>query len=238
MTEQERIFQIRESEKKSHTFIYSKSILFQDDNWLKKPIKTVTDLYPFFQNHSSLRVLDLGSGVGRNSIPIAMQFHDRDCIVDCVDILDLAIDKLNKYAAEFGVSHSIRGIPAPIDDFSISSNYYDWILSVSSLEHMDSSSSFQDKLLEIRRGLRIGGIVCLVINSNVQEQDRKTNFPVPAQFEVNLPTEKLLDILYNSFNGFEILKSTIREQHYEIPREWGISDLKTSVVTYVARRIK
>lgn len=62
-----------------------------------------------------------------------------------------------------------------------------------------------------------------------------TGKPMSAQFEVNLPTEEIQNILYEMFEGWMVLKTTVTEQQYDIPREHGISELKTSVVTFVAR---
>ena len=230
-----RIKQIRESEKKSHIEMYSNEELYKTDSWLKKPIKTVQELIPMFQDYEQIRVLDLGCGVGRNSISIAKEYKDADCIIDCVDILELAIKKLKANADEYGVLSNIRGIVESIEEFAIQENYYDLILAVSSLEHVETEKDFVDKLVEIRNGIRENGIVCLVVNSNVQEYDKETGNEVLAQFEVNLPTEKMQSILTRIVEGWTVLKSTVTEQHYEIPRENGINKLKTSVVTYVVK---
>lgn len=118
----------------------------------------------------------------------------------------------------------------------ISDNEYDLILAVSALEHIDTEISFINKLNEIKNGIRSGGIVCLVINSNVKEFNKATGEEILAQFEVNLSTGKLQAILSETFDGWTVLKSTVQEQQYDIPRESIISDLRTSVVTYVARK--
>ena len=70
----------------------------------------------------------------------------------------------------------------------------------------------------------------------MQERDKVTGKPIPAQFEVNLPTEEMQSILNEMFEGWMVLKTTVSEQQYDIPREHGISELKTSVVTFVARK--
>ena len=67
----DRLQQIRTSEEKAHTKMYSDSKLYQGDSWLKKPIKTVQELIPLFRVYKKLRVLDLGCGVGRNCIEVA-----------------------------------------------------------------------------------------------------------------------------------------------------------------------
>ena len=50
---------------------YEQYKLFEIGSWLYKPVKTVMDLMDHFEGQNNLQVLDLGSGIGRNSIPIA-----------------------------------------------------------------------------------------------------------------------------------------------------------------------
>ena len=232
----DRLQQIRASEEKAHTKMYSDSKLYQGDSWLKKPIKTVQELIPLFSAYKKLRVLDLGCGVGRNCIEVASKYRQIDCRIDGVDILPLAIEKLNENALEQDVSDNVCGIASSIEEYAIPNDVYDLIMAVSALEHVDSKESFIQKLLEIRGGICKNGIACLIINSNVREYDKITNEQVSAQFEINLPTEELQTILKGIFAGWTILKSTVREQQYDIPREWGVSDLRTSVVTFVVRK--
>ena len=176
-----RIKQIRESEKKSHIEMYSTEELYKSESWLKKPSKTVQELIPMFEDYKKINVLDLGCGVGRNSIPIACEYKNVDCIVDCVDILELAIEKLYANADTHGVSSSIHGVVKSIEEFAIKEDYYDFIMAVSSLEHVESEKDFENKLEEIKDGIRKNGIVCLVVNSNVQERDKVTGKPIPAR---------------------------------------------------------
>ena len=232
----ERLKRIRESERKSHIEIYTDEKLYATDSWLKKPIKTVRDIVPLFEDYEALRVLDLGSGVGRNSIYVAECFKDKNCVVECVDLLEIAIEKLHENAQERGVSASIRGIQKSIEEYAIAGNSYDFIMAVSALEHIDTEDSFRMKLAEIRAGLREKGVVCLVMNSEVREQNRDTKETVDAQFEVNLTTEKLQEYLNEVFEGWSALKSTVSAQEYDIPREGFISRLSTNVVTFVARK--
>ena len=231
-----RLKEIRESERKSHIEVYSNKELFEDGSWLKKPVKTVCDLFLLFCNYQEIRVLDLGSGVGRNSIPIAQYFQNKSCTIDCVDILPLAIEKLEANARKYNVSSSIKGIVMPIEEYSIKENNYDLIMAISALEHIDSKESFNKKLMEISKGIREKGIVCLIMNSDIREKDNVTGEILVPQFEVNFATEELQNQLSRAFMDWEIIKSSIQEQQYEIPRETKISRLKTSVVTFVARK--
>ena len=231
-----RLEQIRDSERKSHIEIYTGSELYQEGSWLRKPIKTVLNLMPLFQDYRELHVLDLGCGVGRNCISIAQYYKDIPCTIDCVDILDLAIEKLYANAEKYDVQASIRGTVCPIEKFPIMESHYDLILAISALEHVDSRESFVNKLCEMQTGTQKGGIVCLVINSQVRETDKSTGAQIPAQFEVNLSTEDLQMLLDQTFAGWTVLKSTTQSQQYDIPREQGICGLTTNVVTFVARK--
>ncbi len=228
---------IREAERKSHEEVYSTAKLFEKGSWLQKPVKTVLDILPLFEEYETLNVLDLGCGVGRNSIPIAQAFQKVKCIIDCVDILEMAVDKLNFYSSEYGVSDSINGIVSSIDDFEIKQNGYDFILSVSSLEHINSENAFINKLYEICNGIKENGVVCLIVNSEVSETDKQSGKPIEPQFEVNLKTDKLVSLFQYVFNGWQVLKTTVVNQRYDIPRNDCIADLITNVVTYVARKV-
>jgi len=231
----DRLKEIRKAEAESHIKAYSEYSLFQAGSWLAKPVKTVLELLPLFEEYESFRALDLGSGVGRNCIPVAMRFQEIPCTVDCVDILDMAIEKLRENACCYGVEEKIRGIVSSIDDYEIGKGAYDLIMAVSALEHIASPEAFTQKLIEIRGGLRPGGIVCLIINSGVTERDQATGELLPPQFEVNLETPELLWLLEETFQGWEKLKQTVVRQSYDIPREKGISRVETDVVTWVVR---
>lgn len=228
---------IRAAERKSHEEVYSTAKLFEKGSWLQKPVKTVLDILPLFERYEELSVLDLGCGVGRNAISIAQAFQKVKCRIDCVDILEMAIDKLNFYSSEFGVSDRINGIISSIEDYKIAKNSYDFILSVSSLEHINSESAFVDKLFQIRDGIKYNGVGCLIINSEVSEINKQNGQRLVPQFEVNLKTDKLLSILGEVFINWQILKSTVVSQRYDIPRENCISELSTNVVSYVVRNI-
>ncbi|MBQ7863169.1 MAG: class I SAM-dependent methyltransferase [Lachnospiraceae bacterium] len=227
---------IRESERLSYMDFYSEKELYKEGSWLQKPIQTVTELFPLFEGCEKFRALDLGCGVGRNAIAIAKQFQDVPCRIDCVDILKFAMEKLVENAEQFGVEEAIWGFGCPMEEFEIIPNVYDLILAVSALEHINSKESFVKKLEEMRESIKPQGVVCLVVNSKVREKNKETGEELFPQFEVNLPTQELQEILHRIFAGWEVLKSTVREQQYDIPREECISELSTNVVTYVARK--
>lgn len=231
-----RLGEIRKAEAESHTKAYTNHPLFSPGSWMAKPVKTVMDLLPLFEGYTDFRALDLGSGVGRNCIPVVQHFRSIPCRVDCVDILELAIAKLNENAKQYDVEHCIQGIVSSIDDYEIDADSYDFIMAISALEHIASRSDFEKKLAEIRDGLRHGGIACLIVNSGVIEHDKTTGEELLPQFEVNLPTVQMQDLLEKTFAGWQIIKHKVVHQKYDIPRENGIAGLETDVVTYVVRK--
>lgn len=232
----DRLSRIRSAEAASHTEAYTNYSLFAPGSWLAKPVKTVLEVLPLFDRYSEFTALDLGCGVGRNCIPAVQRFREIPCRVDCVDILELAITRLTENARQYGVADCIRGIVSAIDDYEITADSYDLILAVSALEHIATQSAFEKKLIQIRDGLRPGGVACLIVNSGVVEHDKATGKEVPPQFEVNLPTDEMERLLQEAFDGWQIIKHTVVHQKYDIPRQWGISALETDVVTYVVRK--
>ncbi len=227
---------IRESERISHEKVYLNSVLFEKGSWRYKPVQTVLDILPLFSDYKSITVLDLGCGVGRNSIPIAQFCQNKISRVDCIDILEIAIGKLTEYSEEYGVSDIINGIVSPIDCFEIEKDSYDFILAVSALEHIESVESFKNKLAQIREGLKENGIVCLIVNSEVVEINKENGKLITPQFEVNVETKSMLELFEKIFDGWEILKSSVVRQQYDIPRGDYVSALTTNVVTYVSRK--
>lgn len=230
-----RLRDIRDAERQSHEQIYTATKLFEKGSWLEKPVKSVMGLLPFFDQYQAIDVLDLGCGVGRNAIPIAQYFRNQQCHIDCVDLLSVAIQTLNENAKHYAVTNSIRGITSSIEAFSIKEASYDLIIAVSALEHVENEMQFVDKLREIQIGLRENGIACFIINSEVCEHDPDSNEQLDPQFEVNLPTKRLLEILKMTFSGETIAKK-VRPQQYDVPRGNKVVNLSTNVVTFITRK--
>ena len=231
--EKKRLQQIREEERISHTQIYEQEELFTGESWLNKPVKTVTDLIPYFQKYEKIKILDLGCGVGRTCIPFVQAFPEK-CMADAVDILEIAIDRLERNSRKYGIDSQISGHVCPLEAWPIPGESYDLILAVSALEHVDSEETFFRKLNEIRKGIRECGIVCLILNTQVEERDIVTDERLIAQFEVNLSTEFMQKRLKEIFEDWKILKETVKQQAWETGRRDRTVQIMTNVVTFVA----
>lgn len=228
--------QIREAERFSHIEVYKSRELFSEGSWLQKPVRTITDLYPCFETCGDIRMLDLGCGVGRNCIPFAMRFPET-CKIEGVDILETAITMLHENCVKYGVEKNITGHIAPLEYYPIRKNSYDFIIAVSALEHVESETALTDILWKIGNGISKNGMVCLIINSDITEIDLEKGCQVTPQFEVNMKTETLIELINAVFCGWKTEKLTEKQQSYEIPRAFGTVQLNTCVVTYVGRRM-
>ena len=229
-----RLEKIRKAEADSHRASYENLELYAPGSWLSKPVRALEALLPAYEDRRGLRVLDLGSGVGRNAIACAQRL--KDSTVECVDILPLAIEKLRENAEKLGVSEQIAGVCGPVDGFEVKRGGYDLILAASVLEHLDSREGTVRKMQEIADGIRPGGAVLIVMNTGVKEWDADTGEVLPPQFEVNLPPELVRGLLAEIFAGWEVLWDKCIHYEYPVPRGERVAVISSEVVTFTARR--
>jgi 2-polyprenyl-3-methyl-5-hydroxy-6-metoxy-1,4-benzoquinol methylase len=229
-----RIEHIRAEEKRYHDSCYENHHLYESGTWLHKPVKTVIDVLEQFKEHEDLSVLDLGSGIGRNSIPIAEFIKHKGGKVVCVDVLESAIEKLLANCVQFGVQPYIEARLSDIESFVIDPEAYDLIIAVSSLEHVSSESTLEKKISEMISGTKSDGVNCIIIGSNIQEVTMATNIALDPMFEVNLPTESMLEILDRLYLGWEIQSRLFKPLEYEIERNGQPVKLTMDCITFVA----
>lgn len=232
-----RLEQIRLKEKLYHDEYYQNVKLFTKDTWLQKPVKTVMDTFELLSDKKDVRLLDLGCGVGRNSIPLAQRLKGTNSKLVCVDFLESAIINLEQYAQEFGVSDKLELIQSDIGEFNVSPNSYDYIISVSVLEHLDSILTFHRVLEALKLGTKEKGVHCFIINSNIQEIEIDTGSPLNPMFEILFRTETLITKLRNTYTAdWAIIRETVAEYSLEIMRDDKRVLLKSDVVTWIAQK--
>ncbi|MGF7050751.1 2-polyprenyl-3-methyl-5-hydroxy-6-metoxy-1,4-benzoquinol methylase [Paenibacillus sp. DS2015] len=232
-----RVANIRTEEKKYHDFCYDNYSLFEPGSWLHKPVKTVIDLLEEYKDKEYLSVLDLGSGVGRNSIPIAQSMKNRNGKVVCVDLLESAIDKLHDNSQKSGVEQFIVTRLSDIEQFTIEQEEYDIIIAVSALEHVSSERTLANKLNEMTFGTRKSGANCIIIGSNIQEVNLENGQDLDPMFEVNITTERMLELLDHQYATWEIQKRFVKKLEYDINRNGQSVKLITDCITFVAKKM-
>lgn len=227
---------IRNKEKKYHDLCYENYKLFEKGSWLYKPVKTVMDLLPLFEGKGNLKVLDLGSGVGRNSIPIVQGIKSSNGKVVCVDLLDSALDKLKLYSKEYEVEEIIETKKTDIGYYNIPENEYDFIVAVSTLEHVESKQIFESVIKQMAFGTKEEGINCIIVNSEVEEIDIESNKKLDAMMEINIPTQDMMKKLDTIYQGWEMLNQLVKPLEYKIVRDEKEVLLTTNAVTYVVKK--
>jgi 2-polyprenyl-3-methyl-5-hydroxy-6-metoxy-1,4-benzoquinol methylase len=83
------------------------------------------DLVSRLDLEKPVAILDLGCGVGRNSHPLARKVDQGGGRVICVDLLDKALHKLERYSQKYGVAKVSATDPAYIGDSCIPEEEYD-----------------------------------------------------------------------------------------------------------------
>jgi len=231
----DRLRKIRDEERKYHEALYANQKLFSEGSWLAKPVRTVTDFLNYFESYACVHALDLGCGVGRNSIPIAEALRSRSGKVVCVDLLASALARLTEYSREYGVSQYIETVQSDIGDYPIADDEYDYIVAVSSLEHVDSERTLASVLERMARGTRHRGVNCIIMNADIQEIDRLTGAELEPYMELNLSEDRLRSVVSSAYSGWKLEYTTTKALEFEIERDGREILLRSDCVTFVWR---
>ncbi|MFD0676341.1 MULTISPECIES: class I SAM-dependent methyltransferase [unclassified Paenibacillus] len=247
-----RIETIRDGERKYHEACYDNYKLFEAGSWLHKPVKTVMETLKQFEDYGELTVLDLGcgvgrnsiplaesiksrSGVGRNSIPLAESIKSRSGVVVCVDLLESALSKLKSYSREYGVSDNIESALSDIGNYEIAANQYDYIVAVSALEHVASEQQLVQVLGRMVSGTKANGINCIIMSTNIEEIEMDSGIQLEPLMELNMTTGKAEELLARAYKGWKVLYTTVKPLQFNIERDGSSVILKSDCVTYVVQ---
>ncbi|MEK3904597.1 hypothetical protein [Paenibacillus sp. FSL R7-0179] len=115
-------------------------------------------------------------------------------------------------------------------------NEYDIIVAVSSLEHVGSAQVLEQKLSEMNAGTRAGGAIRIIIASNIREILLENKQELDPMFEVNLSTEKMIELLNQQFAGWEIEKLIVKSLAFEINRNGQPVKLTSDCITFVSKK--
>ncbi|MFE0559864.1 class I SAM-dependent methyltransferase [Paenibacillus sp. NPDC058910] len=225
----------REKEISYHETLYEEAVLFQPGSWLAKPVQTVLDhleLLPFHE----VRVLDLGCGVGRNSIPVARRIQAVNGKVICVDLLPSAVDKLRQYAELHGVSSNLEALVADVEHYEITEDTYHYVIACSCLEHMSSEEALVSKIKQMQAGTVEQGVHCILMSTEVKEIDQETGLEEAGLIELNLSADKAFSILDELYSEWEILTRRQVQQDIQEVKDGRDVLFRSQWITFTARK--
>lgn len=229
----------RQSEADYHQRFYEENDIFENGTWMSEPGPVVMDMLERLLLHKEdVMVLDLGCGVGRNTIPVAERLKGSLSKVKGVDLLEDAVDKLRSNAAEFGVEHLVEAEAADVEHFPIAGDAYDYILACSCLEHTSSMEALARTLSAMKEGTKLGGIHVITMSTDVEEVDRNTGESTKGLIELNLPQTQAMELLDETYQEWNVLIKQAVPQSIEEEKDGRHIDFRCNLITFVAQKIQ
>jgi len=225
----------REETIRYHESYYSSHKLFEE-GWLQNPDEEVHRVVSLLSASSGARVLDLGCGVGRNAIAVARELKLSAVKVDCYDMLDSAIELLNKYADEFGVAENIDGKCVDMDAVQIEKEQYDAILAVSVLEHSKSIDGIERLLGEIVAGTKPGGANRITVSTDRRVTACDTGEPVDTRVETPLTKDQTVEMLERHYKGWIVDRLSLVPYKEDLEYNGRLVTWTCTDVSFFARR--
>ncbi|MBP1040609.1 class I SAM-dependent methyltransferase [Vagococcus sp. BWB3-3] len=228
---------IRQEEAFYHTTHYQNFTIDSLDSWLGYPVKGLVNLgLKLADSAETMSFLDLGCGVGRNAIPIVQASRSATLKIDCVDILPTAIDQFSQYAQDNHLLKSFNFYTSDISEFEFANKAYEYIFSVSTLEHLKNIEQLEKTLTAIKKATKKAGYVYLVINSAVTERLIEQQQEISPFLEINLSTVQMMTLLTSVFNDWTIKHSETKDLSFEIERSIGRTEMTTKAITFIAQK--
>ena len=236
---QQNFEEARQSEMSYHSQFYEENDLFESGTWMSGPGPVVLDMLDRLMQHKrDLKVLDLGSGVGRNTIPVATRLTDSNSSITAVDLLDNAINKLKEYARKYQVEHLIKAEAADVEHYAIPEGSYDYILACSCLEHTSSEEALRTVLHRMQKATQLGGIHVITMSTDVQEVEEETGNIREGLIELNLSSEQALEMLHDTYEGWNVLVEKTVPQSIDEEKEGVAIKFQCTLITYVVQRVQ
>ncbi|WP_411349673.1 class I SAM-dependent methyltransferase [Paenibacillus sp. WLX2291] len=226
----------RESENQYHQQFYKDNKLFEDGSWMSRPTPLVMELLERLQQYTPApHVLDLACGVGRHAIPVAQKLEHGGKVTG-VDLLEDAIQQLQQYADEYQVADRIEGVMNDVEHYHIEQQQFDYMIATGCLEHLSSEQALRDTLENMQEGTRTGGIHFISMTSSVQQLDQQSGAAEEGNIELNLSTERLLEVLDTVYADWNILARKAVAQAIEENKDEKEIELQGNWVTFAASK--
>ncbi|REE66635.1 methyltransferase family protein [Paenibacillus taihuensis] len=220
-----------------HEQLYKTTALFEPGTWLAKPVAVVLELLEELPTiMDGVRVLDLGCGIGRNSIPVAQRIQADGGSVVGVDLLPIATQKMLQNAARYNVQVAIHAEVSDVEFYEIEPNAYDYVIACSCLEHLPSRAAFETVVKRMIAGTKENGIHCLLLSTEVSEQDHLTGETWPGRIELNLATEEAIQLLSELYQEWDVLITRHVPQSVGELKNGRKIEFKSNWLTFAARK--
>ncbi len=227
----------QEESDRYHREYYSAHELFQPGTWIEKPNSALMEIGEKLTDRQKSTLLDLGSGVGRNAIPLAQLLSQTTTTIDCVDIVDVAIEKLKDNAARYQVGHIINPIFGNVAEFSIALAKYDFVMAMSVLEHAVQSDQFESIIKRIQAGTKVEGFNCLSITTDLTERDSETGKSITPLISTAISSQACEALLRDLYQGWEIQRLGFSNFSQRLQREQQMVDWSADYCLFVAKRL-
>jgi tellurite methyltransferase len=193
--------QARAFERNYHETLYGSHRLFEPGTWLHKPAAYAIASFDLVRKRNTVRVLDLGGGVGRHSLPAA-QYFGSDSRVVCVDLLASAIEELHKNTEQHGIKNVV-GVTADVETFELSDSY-DLILSISCIEHVPTKERVEKLIERLQVATTAEGVHCLMMITNNEWIDPESDEKLTPLIEQNLTSSETIEMLERLYANWNI----------------------------------
>jgi len=187
------------------------SVLRQLPDWLKKPVPFIVDSLPLFREYEAQALLDLGCGVGRNSIYLGKEGFD----VIGVDISRSALKKTKLWSKVEGIPN-VTVLRASMTHLPFVKQAFHAVISVSVIHHA-LKKDIEKAIEEIRTVLKDNGLFLANLLSikdcryGSGEKLENGTFRVLENFE-----EKQFQEVHHFFSQREVLTLLVRSKRISI----------------------
>lgn len=190
-----------------HTELFQRAELFKEGSWLAhSDPELIKIVNKYFANKKNVRVLDLGCGVGRNAIPIAQIIQPQGGRVVCVDLLDIALEKLKSYASQHGVLDALDIERSDAESYVVEENSFDLTIAQSVLEQsLKGEEAFVAAIERLKQGTKAGGINYFGITTGLQELNAQTLEPLPEDIGFKITFEEGQALLRELYASWEVI---------------------------------
>lgn len=221
-----------------HKEFFKNAKLFEQGTWVAE---SEDDLLKLVEEHfgkkRNVQILDLGCGIGRNAIPIAKVVGPNGGKVTCVDVLDIAVEKLKENAKRYSVLDYIEPEIKEVEKFFIKKNYFDLVVSFSVLEHgVSDETAFFTVIQNIKNGTKSGGLNYLGITTNLEELDAKTLEKLSKDIVYDASFEKAKSDLEDVYKDWEILSAEKSFYKEEYVKNGKMIIWQSDFLTFVAKK--